>query len=38
MHPRQPEDLVGRDLWLMRDPLGALTIQALIDKASHGGG
>jgi two-component system, NarL family, sensor kinase len=37
MHPRQP-DLVGRDLWLMRDPNGALTIQALIKQASQGGG
>src|SRR6185295_6368266 len=25
MHPRQP-DLVGRDLWTMRDPAGELTI------------
>ncbi|SAK69162.1 periplasmic sensor signal transduction histidine kinase [Caballeronia hypogeia] len=37
MHPRQP-DLVGRDLWLMRDPNGALTIQELIQQASKGGG
>lgn len=37
MHPRQP-DLVGRDLWLMRDPNGALTIQQLIEEASKGGG
>jgi two-component system NarL family sensor kinase len=37
MHPRQP-DLVGRDLWTMRDPAGALTIQQLIQEASHGGG
>jgi two-component system, NarL family, sensor kinase len=37
MHPRQP-DLVGRDLWLMRDPNGALTIQQLIERASKGGG
>ena len=37
MHPRQP-DLVGRDLWLMRDPNGALTIQELITQASRGGG
>ncbi|KND62374.1 Sensor histidine kinase [Candidatus Burkholderia verschuerenii] len=37
MHPRQP-DLVGKDLWLMRDPNGALTIQALINQASRGGG
>lgn len=37
MHPRQPE-LVGQDLWLMRDPEGALTIQKLIEAASRGGG
>jgi two-component system NarL family sensor kinase len=37
MHPRQP-DLVGRDLWEMRDPAGALTIQKLIGEASRGGG
>ncbi|CAG9175250.1 cache domain-containing protein [Cupriavidus pampae] len=37
MHPRQPE-LVGQDLWLMRDPEGALTIQKLIAAASKGGG
>ncbi|RZT38418.1 cache domain-containing protein [Cupriavidus agavae] len=37
MHPRQPE-LVGQDLWLMRDPEGALTIQKLIAAARAGGG
>ena len=37
MHPRQPE-LVGRDLWLMRDPEGALTIQKLVEAAKAGGG
>lgn len=37
MHPRQPE-LVGQDLWLMRDPQGALTIQQLIAAAKAGGG
>ncbi|WP_423195295.1 MULTISPECIES: cache domain-containing protein [unclassified Cupriavidus] len=37
MHPRQPE-LVGQDLWLMRDPQGALTIQKLIQAARDGGG
>jgi len=37
MHPRQPE-LVGQDLWLMRDPQGALTIQKLIAAAKSGGG
>lgn len=37
MHPRQPE-LVGQDLWLMRDPEGALTIQKLVAAAKAGGG
>lgn len=37
MHPRQPE-LVGRDLWDMRDPDGAPTIQRLIAAAQAGGG
>jgi two-component system NarL family sensor kinase len=37
MHPREP-DLVGRNLWSMRDPQGALPIQELIAAASHGGG
>jgi two-component system, NarL family, sensor kinase len=37
MHPREP-DLVGRNLWDLRDPQGALTIQQLIAAASHGGG
>ncbi|MFJ5381219.1 cache domain-containing protein [Cupriavidus sp. CER94] len=37
MHPRQPE-LVGQDLWLMRDPQGALTIQKLVTAAKAGGG
>lgn len=37
MHPRQPE-LVGRDLWDMRDPAGAPTIQQLIATARGGGG
>ncbi|PXW15480.1 cache domain-containing protein [Paraburkholderia caballeronis] len=37
MHPREP-DLVGRNLWDLRDPAGALTIQQLIAAASHGGG
>ncbi len=37
MHPRQPE-LVGQDLWTMRDPQGALTIQQLIAAARNGGG
>jgi two-component system NarL family sensor kinase len=37
MHPRQP-DLVGRDLWDLRDPEGAPTIQHLAEKARAGGG
>jgi two-component system NarL family sensor kinase len=37
MHPRQPE-LVGRDLWDMRDQFGAPTIQNLIAVAKRGGG
>lgn len=37
MHPRQPE-LVGQDLWMLRDPQGALTIQKLIAAAKSGGG
>ena len=37
MHPREP-DLVGRDLWAMRDPNGALPIQELTAAAARGGG
>ncbi|HZZ13954.1 MAG TPA: cache domain-containing protein [Paraburkholderia sp.] len=37
MHPREP-DLVGRDLWSLRDPQGAPTIQQLLAAASRGGG
>jgi two-component system, NarL family, sensor kinase len=37
MHPREP-DLVGRNLWDLRDPQGALTIQQLVAAASRGGG
>ncbi|MBN9203478.1 cache domain-containing protein [Methylibium petroleiphilum] len=37
MHPRQPE-LVGNDLWELRDEAGHPTIQQLIAKASEGGG
>ena len=37
MHPREP-GLVGRNLWSMRDPQGALPIQELIAAAAHGGG
>jgi two-component system, NarL family, sensor kinase len=37
MHPRQPE-LVGRNLWEMRDNTGSPTIQRLIAKAKSGGG
>jgi two-component system NarL family sensor kinase len=37
MHPRQPE-LVGRDLWNLRDQYGAPTIQDLVKVAQQGGG
>lgn len=37
MHPRQP-DLVGRNLWDVRDADGRPTIQLLIAKAREGGG
>jgi two-component system, NarL family, sensor kinase len=37
MHPREP-DLVGRDLWTLRDPAGSLTIQQLVAAAARGGG
>lgn len=37
MHPRQPE-LVGQDLWNLRDPQGSLTIQQLVAQAKAGGG
>ncbi|MFT4173810.1 MAG: cache domain-containing protein [Rhodocyclaceae bacterium] len=37
MHPRQPE-LVGRDLWNLRDVHGTPVIQQLIAAAQQGGG
>ena len=37
MHPRQPE-LVGRNLWEMRDAKGEPTIQRLVARAKAGGG
>jgi two-component system NarL family sensor kinase len=37
MHPRQPE-LVGRNLWELRDESGNPTIQRLIAQAKAGGG
>ncbi|HEX8614924.1 MAG TPA: cache domain-containing protein [Telluria sp.] len=37
MHPRQPE-LVGRNLWEMRDVKGEPTIQRLLERAKSGGG
>ena len=37
MHPRQPE-LVGRNLWQMRDASGEPTIQRLLARARAGGG
>jgi two-component system NarL family sensor kinase len=37
MHPRQPE-LVGHNLWNLRDPNGEPTVQRLIERANAGGG
>lgn len=37
MHPRQPE-LVGRDLWNLRDAFGTPTIQNIVAVAKAGGG
>ena len=37
MHPRQP-DLVGRNLWELKDAAGGYTIQKLIARAKAGGG
>lgn len=37
MHPRQPQ-LIGRDLWELRDAHGTPTIQLLIAAAKRGGG
>jgi len=37
MHPRLPQ-LVGKDLWEMRDKSGELTIQKLVERARAGGG
>ena len=37
MHPRQPE-LVGQNLWQLRDADGNLTIQRLMQRAKSGGG
>ena len=37
MHPRQPE-LVGQNLWELRDADGNLTIQRLMQRARSGGG
>lgn len=37
MHPRQPQ-LVGQDLWNLRDPHGVPTIQRLVARARGGGG
>ncbi len=37
MHPRQPE-LVGQNLWELRDASGRLTIQNLLQRAKTGGG
>ena len=37
MHSRQPE-LIGQNLWELRDPQGRPTIQQLIGRAKAGGG
>jgi two-component system, NarL family, sensor kinase len=37
MHPRQ-RDLVGKDLWALRDARGNATIQTLLARARAGGG
>ncbi len=37
VHPRQPE-LIGQNLWELRDNKGNPTIQRLIFRANHGGG
>jgi len=37
MHSRQPE-LLGRNLWELRDPQGRPTIQQLLARAREGGG
>jgi two-component system NarL family sensor kinase len=37
MHSRQPE-LLGQNLWELRDPQGQPTIQQLIAQAKAGGG
>lgn len=37
MHPRQP-DLVGRNLWDLKDATGSPTVQRLIARARAGGG
>ena len=37
MHPRQPE-LVGHNLWNLRDDNGEPTVQRLIERANAGGG
>jgi two-component system NarL family sensor kinase len=37
VHPRQPE-LIGKNVWELRDNKGNPTIQRLIFRANHGGG
>lgn len=37
VHPRQP-DLVGQNLWEVRDPQGVAVIQRLIEISRNGGG
>jgi len=37
VHPRQPE-LVGQNLWSLKDPLGDFPIQKLLESTRNGGG
>ena len=37
VHPRQPE-LVGQNLWNLKDPFGGLPIQKLLESTRNGGG
>jgi two-component system NarL family sensor kinase len=37
MHPRQPE-LVGQNLWSLKDPFGESPIQKLLESTRNGGG
>lgn len=37
VHPKLPE-IVGKNLWTLRDPRGRRVIPALVESAEHGGG